>query len=83
MTDPRRFVYVIQSVEHPDRYYCGLTSNARTRLEVHNSGGSRHTAALRPWRIVIVLEFANRASAVAFEVPQDWIWPCVRQRHFV
>jgi predicted GIY-YIG superfamily endonuclease len=62
-----RFVYVIQSVRDPGRYYAGLTSNVAQRLEVHNSGGSHHTRLHRPWRLVVALEFASEASAATFE----------------
>jgi putative endonuclease len=67
MTSTRRFVYVAQSMVDPNRYYCGLTSDVTERLTTHNSGGSRHTASLRPWRLVVALEFAAEAGAVAFE----------------
>jgi putative endonuclease len=62
-----RFVYVLVSAIDPRRHYVGLTSNITTRLEVHNSGGSQHTAQHRPWRVIVSLEFATQASAVAFE----------------
>ena len=60
-------VYVIRSVSYPDRYYTGLTDDVERRLSVHNSGGSKHTASLRPWVLVASIEFANPDSAVAFE----------------
>ena len=63
----RTFVYVLRSIGHPTRYYSGLTSNLNARLAVHNSGGSRHTAGLRPWAMVACVEFARQESAVAFE----------------
>jgi len=62
-----RFVYVLVSEIDPRRHYVGLTSNVTTRLAVHNSGGSQHTARHRPWRVIVSLEFATQASAVAFE----------------
>jgi putative endonuclease len=62
-----RFVYVLRSAVDGTRYYTGVTSNVARRLEVHNSGGSAHTAALRPWMIVVALEFANEESALNFE----------------
>lgn len=63
----KRFVYVLRSIPHPTRYYSGLTSNVERRLSVHNSGGSQYTAQLRPWELVVSIEFSNEASAVAFE----------------
>ena len=60
-------VYVLRSDSHPDRYYTGLTDHLALRLATHNSGGSRHTAALRPWSVVAFTTFANPDSAAAFE----------------
>jgi putative endonuclease len=60
-------VYVLRSVSDPTRYYTGVTDNVSRRLEVHNSGGSQHTAALRPWTLVAFTEFTNPESAAAFE----------------
>jgi predicted GIY-YIG superfamily endonuclease len=62
-----RCVYILRSTPHPTRYYSGLTANIADRLSVHNSGGSLHTASLRPWELVAAIEFANPSSAVAFE----------------
>jgi predicted GIY-YIG superfamily endonuclease len=67
MTAPRQFVYVLRSLRDPMRYYIGLTSNVTQRLSIHNSGGSSHTAQLRPWELVASIEFAKESSAVAFE----------------
>jgi predicted GIY-YIG superfamily endonuclease len=63
----KRFVYVLRSRPCPDRYYAGLTSDLQSRLETHNSGGSQHTAPLRPWELVVAIEFSSESSAVAFE----------------
>lgn len=60
-------VYVIRSLNHPDRYYTGLTDNVERRLDVHNSGGSQYTASLRPWRLVAYTTFTNADSAASFE----------------
>ena len=67
MANGTRFVYVLRSVRFPDGYYAGLTSDVVRRLETHNSGGSQHTSALRPWELVVSLAFSRETSAVAFE----------------
>ena len=67
MVNQSRIVYVLRSVNQPDRYYTGLTDNVERRPAVHNSGGSIHTAPLRPWSLVAFTEFTNPESAVAFE----------------
>lgn len=60
-------VYVLRSDSYPDRYYTGMTDNVERRLAVHNSGGSKHTAHLRPWTLVAFTTFASVDSAAAFE----------------
>jgi putative endonuclease len=67
MANGTRFVYVLRSMRCPDRYYAGLTSDVVRRLATHNSGGSVHTRLLRPWELVVSLEFSAEPSAVAFE----------------
>jgi predicted GIY-YIG superfamily endonuclease len=58
---------VLRSTIDPNRYYTGITTDVATRLAVHNSGGSRHTCTLRPWQLVVSLEFNRESSAIAFE----------------
>ena len=62
-----RVVYILRSLVDPARYYVGLTSDVNQRLEIHNSGGSIHTAANRPWQLIAAIEFSNVESAVKFE----------------
>jgi putative endonuclease len=64
---PKRFVYVLQSLNKPDRHYTGLTSDMQHRLLCHNKGASSHTAADRPWQITVVLEFRTEDLAIKFE----------------
>jgi predicted GIY-YIG superfamily endonuclease len=67
MSDSRRIVYVLKNAHHPPRYYTGLTSNLRERIDAHNAGQCRHTASGRPWRVDVIVKFADEARAVAFE----------------
>ena len=67
MNNQSNIVYILRSVQHRNRYYVGITDDVQRRLSVHNSGGSLHTAALRPWELVASIEFTNADSAVAFE----------------
>ena len=60
-------VYVLRSTVDPTRYYTGLTTNVAARVAVHNSGGSVYTRELRPWDLVVSLEFTNDSSAISFE----------------
>jgi predicted GIY-YIG superfamily endonuclease len=67
MSNQSNKVYVLRSVSDPTRYYTGLTDDVSRRLDVHNSGGSQHTAPLRPWELVAFTQFSNPESAAAFE----------------
>jgi putative endonuclease len=62
-----RFVYIIVSIPHPDRYYAGLTENVRQRLGHHNQGIVRSTARFRPWRLRTAICFTNSTRAADFE----------------
>ena len=67
MHTERRFVYVLKTVSAPSRYYIGLSSNPTARLAEHNEGICRHTNTHRPWRLHVVVEFADELTAARFE----------------
>ena len=64
---PMTYVYLLQSLAEPDRYYVGLSDEPARRLAEHNSGKSIHTNKHRPWNIVVNVAFADAAKATAFE----------------
>jgi len=64
---PKRFVYIIRSVAHPDRRYVGVTADPPARLVAHNAGQNRSTAQWRPWFIDVCLEFRTGLIALRFE----------------
>jgi len=67
MAPTRRFVYVLKSAHETARYYVGLTSNVAEGLASHNAGQCQHTAASRPWRLHVAIEFEDQERAVRFE----------------
>lgn len=67
MAEPKRYVYILRSEQHPSRHYVGLTSNVDARLAQHNDGKSASTATCRPWRLLTAVEFTNPHSAALFE----------------
>jgi predicted GIY-YIG superfamily endonuclease len=62
-----RFVYVLKTCGAPPRPYVGVTSNVRARLEAHNQGRCPQTARHRPWRLHVVVAFAEEDAALRFE----------------
>ncbi len=64
---PKRFVYILKSVNDPHQYYVGVTSDLAARLNAHNAGLSPHTASHRPWRTLVCIEFDDEEPAFRFE----------------
>jgi len=62
-----KYIYLIESISHPEQRYVGLTSNVDERLRAHNEGCSPHTSKYRPWRLVTYAAFSDDAKAVQFE----------------
>ena len=63
----KRLVYVLRSLRNPERHYVGLTADVTKRLAWHNAGQSPHTSRLKPWKLVVALEFSSQPLATAFE----------------
>lgn len=61
------YVYILQSLSHPDQFYTGLYNDVAARLNAHNSGQSPHTAKFKPWRLLSYHYFENPDTAAAFE----------------
>ena len=55
-------VYAIVSEKNGD-IYVGMALNALRRLKEHNSGKSKYTKGLRPWKLFNVEYFPDWASA--------------------
>ena len=62
-----KYVCLLQSINHPDETYIGLTDDLRARLSAHNAGQSLHTAKFKPWRLVTYVAFSDEQKAIAFE----------------
>jgi predicted GIY-YIG superfamily endonuclease len=62
-----KYVYLLQSISHPDQRYIGLTSDIEKRFASHNAGQSSHTAKYRPWKMISYHAFIDEAKAADFE----------------
>ena len=67
MENQSRYVYIIKNTANPPCYYTGLTSDPVERLKAHNQLNGHHTSGRGPWRIDVLLEFADESRAVRFE----------------
>ncbi|MBV8660575.1 MAG: GIY-YIG nuclease family protein [Candidatus Dependentiae bacterium] len=61
------FVYLLRSINNPQKTYIGYTTNLEQRLETHNSGGSIYTKNDRPWLLVASISFDSQEKAKSFE----------------
>ena len=61
------YVYILQSIDAPPRFYIGITGNLEARLQEHNSGDVTHTAKFGPWSLKTYVAFSDRKKAFAFE----------------
>jgi putative endonuclease len=61
------YVYILKSHTHLDRIYIGQTDNVDQRINVHNTGGSSHTAKYKPWKLVSSISFESKEKAIEFE----------------
>jgi predicted GIY-YIG superfamily endonuclease len=61
------YVYILQSVGTPDRFYIGITTELRARLQKHNRCEVKHTSKFAPWRIKTYIAFSDRDQAYKFE----------------
>ncbi len=66
-TGNRYIVYVLQSVEHPDKYYVGFTTDLKRRLRDHNTESQIYSKRYAPWRVATYTVFTDRETAAAFE----------------
>src|SRR5262249_28267358 len=64
---PKRSVYILRSVKDPARSYVGLTADIISRIAAHNAGACPQTARHGPWRVVVLLQFADEHRAAHFE----------------
>lgn len=61
------YVYIIQSIQFPDKIYIGQTTSVTRRLYQHNQKTTFHTAKYIPWKLIVYLGFTDTSSAFEFE----------------
>ncbi len=62
-----RYVYILESEAEPERFYVGITSDLRARLQKHNRREVAHTSKFVPWRIKTYIAFSDEDQAYRFE----------------
>lgn len=62
-----RYVYLLQSIDCPNKKYTGLAYDVEKRLKEHNAGKSVHTNKHKPWKLVAQFGFSDEQKAFDFE----------------
>jgi putative endonuclease len=62
-----KYVYILRSVEFPDRHYTGVTGDLKARLAKHNAKEVQHTSKYAPWALKTYIAFSDEAQAIDFE----------------
>ena len=62
-----KYVYILQSVAHPVRYYSGITADLKARLAKRNAREGARASKYAPWKFKIYVAFSDGAQALAFE----------------
>ena len=61
------YVYIIRSIDFPEKIYVGRTTNLAKRISNHNAGTTPHTKKYRPWELQIQIGFKDEIKAIEFE----------------
>ena len=63
-----KYVYMLQSIDTPEGFYVGKTTDLEERIRQHNAGESAHTRKFRPWKLEGYIAFSDHAKAEKFEL---------------
>ena len=63
----KRFVYIIRSINQPQKRYVGVSADVVARVSAHNARQNLSTAAWSPWGVDVTIEFRTERMALRFE----------------
>ncbi len=61
------YIYIIKSINFPEKIYTGFTKDISKRIVKHNKGDSPHTKKYKPWELIYFCAFTNKKKALEFE----------------
>ncbi len=61
------YVYILKSINFPEKVYVGYTNDLDNRLSVHNQGKSKYTSKYKPWILHSYITFKEKEKAIHFE----------------
>ena len=54
-----KYVYILQNINFPDKFYVGLTNDLKRRFSEHNEGKETHSRKYLPWRLKTYIGFTD------------------------
>ena len=61
------YVYILQSLSFPDKFYTGYTTDLKRRISEHNRHTKEYSSRYKPWKLRTYLAFEERERAIMFE----------------
>jgi predicted GIY-YIG superfamily endonuclease len=61
------YVYILRSVNSPEKVYVGCTEDLSRRIMEHNSESQIYSRRYAPWEIETYIVFSDKAAAFDFE----------------
>ncbi len=61
------YVYILKSINYPDKYYTGYSTDLKKRIQKHNYGEVPSTTKYKPWEMHCYFAFPSQEKAIAFE----------------
>ena len=65
------YVYILESISTPGRFYIGYTKDLRERVRKHQADISSFTAKHRPWKLKAYFAFESEEIATALSVTSN------------
>jgi predicted GIY-YIG superfamily endonuclease len=62
-----RYVYILQSINFPERFYVGSTNDIARRILEHNQDKSHYSSIYAPWKLKTYTAFTDDKQANDFE----------------
>ncbi len=60
-------VYILRSINHPERLYIGLTTDLEKRLESHNADTATYSKRYSPWELEASISIKDKKVAEDLE----------------
>ena len=67
ISDNMKYVYMLRSIDFPDRHYTGVTGDLKAHLSKHNAKEVPQPSKYAPWALKTYIAFSDEKQAFEFE----------------